>query len=63
MRSDEPLTPEERLHELAGIFGAAILRLHVHGALQANTALKNLADSNPDCLDLPPEAVLSVHTG
>jgi hypothetical protein len=63
MRSDDPLTPEDRVHELAGIFAAAILRLHIRGALQAARAPQNLLDSSSDCLELPPEAVLSVHTG
>jgi hypothetical protein len=32
MRSDDPITPEERVRELAGLFAAAILRLHIRDA-------------------------------
>jgi hypothetical protein len=63
MRPDDPVTPEERVHELAGILAAAILRLHIRGALQAVPTPKNLSDSSLDCLELAPEDALTVHTG
>ena len=57
---DDPssLTPDERFAEVAGILAAGILRLHTRAALPENTA-----ESGSPGLEVPDEAVLSVHSG
>jgi hypothetical protein len=62
---DDPaeLTPDERLAEVAGIFAAGILRLHVRAALSPDSAEhphpKILPESRQDCLEVSRETVLS----
>lgn len=61
------MTADERLREVAAIFAAGLLRLRARSALPTNpgqdSAPKNVPESGPDCLELPDETVLSVHTG
>jgi hypothetical protein len=63
--NDSPsATAQERLCEIASIFAAGILRLHARAALTpANPIPQISSDSGPNCLELSPETVLSVHTG
>ena len=62
-----PLTPDERLAEVAGILAAGILRLHTRMALSADaarlSARENPAKSAAPGLEVPDETVLSVHNG
>ncbi|GIW90165.1 MAG: hypothetical protein KatS3mg109_0597 [Pirellulaceae bacterium] len=59
------MAADERLHEVAGILAAGVLRLHSRMALPAHAQ-----DSGPekppepgkDCLEVPGKTVLSVHT-
>ena len=62
MRSDDPLflTPEGRLSELSRIFAAGILRLRSRAIPLDSTKTQNSAHPR---LELPPEIVLSVHSG
>lgn len=62
---DDGLTPHQRFHEIAGILAAGILRLHVRVGLPAvsSTESEKSQQSGPDCLELSPKTVLSVHTG
>lgn len=61
------LTPVARRFELASIFAAGILRLHVRGALIASSEgdppAENLPKSGSVRLEVPAETVLSVTTG
>ncbi|GIW80434.1 MAG: hypothetical protein KatS3mg105_2241 [Gemmatales bacterium] len=72
------LTADERLREVAAILAAGVLRLRSRNALLADPltlhplpkgegrgegAPKNLPESVQDCLEIPAETVLSVHTG
>ena len=58
---------QARLREVARILAAGVLRLHARVALPADTgevsSPKNPAKSSEDCLEVPRETVLSVHTG
>lgn len=62
---DDPaaMTPDERLRELASILAAGVLRLRSRAALPADPGPENLPESGQDCLEVPAETVLSVHTG
>jgi hypothetical protein len=61
---DAVLIPDERFRELASIFAGAVLRLQARAALSADAPIpKNLQDSDPNCLELSRETVLSVHGG
>ena len=67
---DEPpefLTPDQRLRDLAAILARGVLRLHSRAALTINPGQhadpekpQNLGEN---CLELPPETRLTVHTG
>jgi hypothetical protein len=68
MRPLDPaaLTPDVQLRELARILAAGLLRLHRRPpapALAPLPAPKNPPKSVADCLELPGEMRLSVHTG
>ncbi|MFL5240589.1 MAG: hypothetical protein ACJ8FY_00650 [Gemmataceae bacterium] len=58
---DDPaaMTAHERLSEVAAILAAGILRLHSRAALPT----KPDQDSVQDCLEVPTETVLTVHSG
>ena len=60
------LTPEDRLREVAAVLGRGLIRLlnrpTVAGPAE-QAASKNPPDSSQNCLELPAETVLSVHTG
>ena len=66
---DDPaaMTDDERLHEVAGIIAAGILRLRARAALPTcpaqHAAPKDSRESDRNCLEVPAETVLSVHTG
>jgi hypothetical protein len=55
------LTADERLGEVADLFGAAIIRLRVRAALPGVGDESH--ESAPNCLEVPSGTVLSVHTG
>jgi hypothetical protein len=60
------LTPDDRLREVAAVLACGLLRLHARPSAPdpaGHPASKNLPDSSPNCLELPGETVLSVHTG
>jgi hypothetical protein len=61
------MTPDERFGELSHILAAALLRRRVCPVLPDNPAKhpnpKNLPKTGQDCLEVPTETVLSVHTG
>jgi hypothetical protein len=59
-------TADERLREVASILAAGILRLRARAALAAAPDPLDpriLLGLGQDCLDVPLETVLSVHTG
>jgi hypothetical protein len=62
-----PLTPDERLAEVASILAAGVLRLHTRMALSPDaaglSARKSPAKSAAPGLEVPDETVLSVHNG
>jgi len=58
-----PITPDERLREVASILAAGVLRLRQRVALPTDDAQKNLAEMPVAGLEVPDETVLSVHTG
>ncbi|MCX7702016.1 MAG: hypothetical protein N2039_14160 [Gemmataceae bacterium] len=66
---DDPaaLTPDERLRAVAAILAAGVLRLRSRAALPTDAdqvrAPENLPETGPNCLEVPPQTVLSVHTG
>jgi hypothetical protein len=66
---DDPaaMTADERLHEVAAILAAGILRLRSRAALPTDpgqdSGPKNLQESGQDCLEVCGETVLSVHRG
>jgi hypothetical protein len=64
---DAAPTPEERIHELAGILAAGILRLHERAALptrDANAAPPEDLEVTADpWLEVPGRTRLSVHVG
>jgi hypothetical protein len=59
------LTENDRLREIARILAAGVLRLRARVALPAVQlpARKILPENGPNCLEVPPETVLSGHTG
>ena len=60
------LTEDQRLREIARILGGGVLRLRARVALPPAVQLPGpqiLLESGPNCLEVPPETVLSVHTG
>jgi hypothetical protein len=61
------LTDDERLREVARILAAGVFRLRNRAALPpATTRLADtqiLLESSPNCLEVPSETRLSVHTG
>lgn len=60
MRDPAELSPDERLREVASILGAGILRLRARAALPADIPpAENPTESRQDCLEVPPETVLS----
>jgi hypothetical protein len=68
MRRNEPdpMTAEERLHAIATILAAGVLRLRALAALPDRTVLsapKILTESGPNCLEVPGETRLSVQDG
>jgi hypothetical protein len=57
---------DDRLREIARILAGGVLRLRARVALPAAAQLsasKILPESGSNCLEVPPETVLSVHTG
>jgi hypothetical protein len=61
------MTDDERLREVARILAAGVLRLHARAALPPAPAqlpgTQILLESSPNCLEVPSETRLSVHTG
>jgi hypothetical protein len=60
------LTDDQRLREIARILARGVLRLRARVALPPAVHLpcpQILPESGPNCLEVPPETVLSVHTG
>jgi hypothetical protein len=61
------MTADERLREVAAILAAGLFRLRARSALPTNPGQvpgpENLPETGPDCLEVPAETVLSVHTG
>jgi hypothetical protein len=61
------LTDDERLREVARILAAGVLRLGARAALPPAAVQvpgpQFLPETGPNCLEVPPETVLSVHTG
>jgi hypothetical protein len=62
---DDPtsLTAEQRFSELAGILAAGLLRLAPASGSSPPSAPQKLPESAANCLDVPPNPRLSVHTG
>lgn len=66
---DDPahMTADERLREVAAILAAGVLRLHSRAALpddsNRNSGPESPPDAEPNCLEVPGETVLTVHTG
>ena len=60
------LAPEDRFQQVATVLAVGLLRLHAR-PVAADSALhvahKKPPNSSPNCLELPGETVLSVHTG
>ncbi|GIW90013.1 MAG: hypothetical protein KatS3mg109_0445 [Pirellulaceae bacterium] len=59
------MAADERLHEVAGILAAGVLRLHSRAALPAHaqdSGPEKPAKAGEDCLEVPGKTVLSVHT-
>jgi hypothetical protein len=70
MRPDydpDPLSPHDRLCEVARLLAAGVLRLLDRPAqaasVEAQSAPENLDDVPRDCLEVPGETVLSVQDG
>ena len=72
------MTADQRLREIAAILAAGQLRLRARSALptdpltlrplpvgegQGEGGPEKLPETGPDCLEVPSETVLSVHTG
>jgi hypothetical protein len=61
------LTPDERLRELAALLARGLLRLHerrlLPGADGPTSPPEKPPESVSNCLELPGETRLSVHTG
>jgi hypothetical protein len=64
---DDGLTEEQRLRDIARTLAAGILRLRARAlsppAATSPPCPQIVAESGPNCLDVPPETVLSVQTG
>jgi hypothetical protein len=63
---DDPaaMSAHERLHEVATILAAGILRLRSRAALPSeHPGPNNPSESAEDCLEVSAKTVLSVHTG
>jgi hypothetical protein len=64
---DETLTENQRFCQIARILAAGALQLRSRAALPPAPAQLSgpqiLPESGPNCLEVPPETVLSVHTG
>jgi hypothetical protein len=62
----EVLTPDQRRGEVARLLAVGVLRLHSRAALAGAEGEpygpKNLPDSDGNCLEVPTQIVLSVHT-
>ena len=58
-----PLSPDERLREVAAILATGILRLHQRAALPSEKLPENLETLVPNGLAIPPETRLSVPVG
>ncbi|GIW90600.1 MAG: hypothetical protein KatS3mg109_1032 [Pirellulaceae bacterium] len=59
------MAADERLHEVAGILAAGVLRLHSRVALPAHaqdSGPRKPPEPGEDCLEVPGKTVLSVHT-
>ena len=59
-------TSDQPLSEIARILAGGILRLRSRAALSqagAPSVPQIVPESGPNCLEVPPETVLSVHTG
>jgi hypothetical protein len=61
------LTDDQRLREIVRILAAGVLRLRARAALPPAAAQlagpQIVPESEPNCLEVPSETVLSVHTG
>ena len=57
------LPPEERLHEVANILAAAVLRLRQRAALPTEKQPENPENFPPEGLAIPRETRLSVRVG
>ena len=58
-----PLSPDERLSEVAAILATGILRLRQRAALPSEIPLENTDKCLPDRLAIPPKTRLSVPVG
>ena len=62
----EVLTPDQRRGEVARLLAVGVLRLHARAALPddvgESTGPKIPANSDGNCLEVPTQIVLSVHT-
>jgi hypothetical protein len=59
-----PMTPEQRLQELAEILAAAIVRLRLRAALPDRVpGAEKPPESVANCLKVPRQTVLNVHAG
>jgi hypothetical protein len=60
------MSPDERFRELGRILAVGLLRSHAYPPLAADPGKhpnsKNLPKTGRDCLEVPAETVLSVHT-
>jgi hypothetical protein len=68
MRRNEPdpMTAEERLHAIAAVLAAGVLRLGTSAqseAARVPSAPESPLESGPNCLEVPGEPRLSVHDG
>jgi hypothetical protein len=63
----DPISPEERLRQIASILAAGVRALRDRAALSANpgdiSASDNFLESRPNCLESGGDSRLSVHTG
>jgi hypothetical protein len=66
MRPDpdsQSLTPDRRRQAVAAVLAVGLVRLAERPPPSPALDPKNLEDSGPDCLELPGDLRLSVHTG
>jgi len=65
--AEDSLTEEQRLRDIARTLAAGILRLRARRTFPIAAADQPgpqiAAESSPNCLEVPPETVLSVQTG